>query len=547
MSTNTPLHFRYADLRWLAFLSLLIVVTRVPLTSEMVVGDGLHYALGLKDFNVSEQRPHPPGNPLFVLTAKPFSLLGLNDNHALITASILYSIITVLFIYLICRDLVSRKLAQAASLIFCFVPLFWFEGEVSQSNTAGAAGCAMVAYFALQVFLREEKLPAIFVLAAALGLAGGLRQDLLVHMFPLVFWTLLKHWKGWRTFLMVMAIIGFTVALWYVPMVLLSGGYQKYAAATSRQFNYHVTRSSILFGNSLFSHFRMIKEFLLCLIGAAFIPLFYVSLYWVTARRDFLLRMRDWRTTFLVLWILPATLFLTIVFFQNSRYLLSLLAAVYIGGTYALITLTRRFIRTSHQRRAIAVQIGALVLLQSVHFLSPPLLKETMAMSKPWSEKTMSEAIETMVFNTFFRVTHSSLTKSNEASKIYLSAIRALSTNPDEVTLLLFSRSSLLWTQPFYYLPEYAIYGISDDKPKQDELIAVKNFKHNGFLLDSTIYLNPQTKYVVVVAFENSPEFQNLRQQIEMKKRILDSGFKMYTIENRPMKFHVKHHLFTTE
>lgn len=117
-------------------------------------------------------------------------------------------------------------------------------------------------------------------------------------MFPLVFWTLLKHWKGWRTLLAVMAIIGFTIALWYVPMALLSGGYQNYSAVALRQFNYHMTHDSILFGNSLFSHFRMIKEFLLSLIGAAFIPLFYLSLYLVTARRDFLLRMRDWRTRF---------------------------------------------------------------------------------------------------------------------------------------------------------------------------------------------------------------------------------------------------------
>ena len=102
---------------------------------------------------------------------------------AYVTLAIVFSGLTTFVVYLLARAIYDRPTALAAAALLAVSPLFWFYGSVGLTYAGEALFASIVAYFAFRALHGSE--PDAWLAAGYLGLAGGLRQSLLVLLFPL--------------------------------------------------------------------------------------------------------------------------------------------------------------------------------------------------------------------------------------------------------------------------------------------------------------------------------------------------------------------------
>ena len=145
--------------------------------------------------------------------------------------AIVASAVAVLLLYQLGWQLYGRGVATLAALGLVVSPLFWAYGVVGLSYAAEAALATGIAVGAWA--MRQGSVGALVSSAVLLGLAGGVRQSMLLVLSPL--W-LGMAWRGFRRPGPVLAGLGLvllTTAAWLGPMLWLTG-VDRYLAASRR-------------------------------------------------------------------------------------------------------------------------------------------------------------------------------------------------------------------------------------------------------------------------------------------------------------------------
>jgi hypothetical protein len=153
--------------RWLA-------LARSPWDSD----EGL-FMSALRRYDVVAHHPHPPGFPLFILTAKVFTRLGFSDFHALQLISFIASIAIFPAMLFLGRELgVRPRVSIIAATFLAFFPNVWFFGGTAFSDVP-----AMTLSILTVALILRSWVPA----ALLLGIAIGFRpQILLIAIVPIV-------------------------------------------------------------------------------------------------------------------------------------------------------------------------------------------------------------------------------------------------------------------------------------------------------------------------------------------------------------------------
>lgn len=550
---TTPGSNRWGRIDWMMLLLFVILTvgSRLPFRSDYLFeGDSVNFALGMERYDVSEYRPHPPGYILYIGFAKVFQILIPDANQALIAVSILFSAIGMMFFYMLARLMFDRAVAVTGSLLFLTVPFFWFYGEVALSYCAGSCFSTMIAYCAYQVLAQKDSDRGslwIYVSAALLGFAGGIRQDILMLMFPLVAYRIFRASPGLRTILRAGALFAVVTALWYVPMVLLSQGYAAYSKTTSDQFNYYVGIFSVLFGNPVLQHFKMIKDFLLLTFGAALVPFVCLCYYLIRRRRELPSVFAGGRGTFLAIWIVVPVLFFTVVYFHQPGYILIFLPALYLVCAALMLRGSYQWTGKNRQIRwGTGVQIAVATAFHVFLFFSSPIENNTTgAVGKPFEEKSWSEAIRGMTHTALFKHTRETILRNNLSTRAYIKGIRALPFDPDSIVLLTFNRAPWSYGLALYYLPEYPGYFIADYRTEVEKL----RYWYNRELIDNVegrpIRLTPSTKNVIVICSDDSPSAKELIESAHMRRITFEDGVSLYLIDEQPISIHYQGIVFT--
>jgi hypothetical protein len=547
--TGAGITSRFNRVDWIFVLLLitLTLATRLPFRSPLlVIGDSVHYVLGMEHFDVSEYRPHPPGTFLYITTAKAFAVLLDDANQSLIAIAILFSVGAVVFLYLLSRDMFSREVGIVACLLFLFVPLFWYYGEIAMRHAGSACFTAAIAFLSYRVYSRGDNKLWVYLVAGVLGLSGGVAQDVFIFTFPLVAFSVYKSWPGWQVFWRALGIFGVSVASWYVPTVLLSGGYAAYSRTVAEQSRDYFTSYSIVFGNSWFRHFRMLKDLALyCIVGNCFAS-GYAIVYLITMGKPLWRRMRGQRFIFLMFWLFPPILYWAILFFDAACYLLAVLPSVYLIFGYMVVELTKRLVPVAKLKLALAVQVGIITLVHTYIFLGQPPRILANADGKPFTEKTWTQAALSSLHAAFFENTYTRIVAGNQATETYVRGIRSLPYNPNEVAILHFQRSPWVYGLDYYYLPEYSVYQLEDYR---DEVKKVRYGKNHElkYIVDRVIRLSPAVRCVVVICQRGSPTYRELAQQVSMTTVPLGEGYSLLSIENQVISFRSRGFFFTNE
>jgi len=206
-------------------LALLTILSRLPFRSQIMYHwDCMNFAMGLKEFNLAKEQPHPPGYILYVYLGRLVNSVVSDRTAALIFISIISSALAVVALFYLGRAVYNRKVGFIGALLLASCPLFWFYGEISLPHPLDAFLITLSAWWLYRVMAGDHRY--VIPVAILLAIAGGFRQQTLVMMAPLALFALRKVKPGR---LALAALVGGIVcAGWFVPLIQSQGGLKAY-------------------------------------------------------------------------------------------------------------------------------------------------------------------------------------------------------------------------------------------------------------------------------------------------------------------------------
>ena len=304
----------------LALLAALTALTRYVLRSHYLYDiDSVNFALALERFDPVSHQPHPPGYFLYVCLGRLSRLVFQDTNSALVALSVLFSCGAVVVIALLAAEWHGRAAARFAGLIFLFSPLAWFHGTVALTYIVEAFFSALTGFLCWRARTGGGR----WVVAAAVtaGVGAGFRPSSLLLLGPLLLLSLERAGAGLAA--AGLAALGATVAAWFLPMTIMSGG-SAWASSLWSLWTTVAGKTTAFNSSPLNSLARAVTIAAICGLafgGAALLPLAAQSKNNTPDHH---------RNRFLLVWIAPGLLFFTFVFlkFVNSGYLLVLFPPV---------------------------------------------------------------------------------------------------------------------------------------------------------------------------------------------------------------------------
>ncbi len=295
------------------------IALRIPFVSHMLFAwDSASFAMALNQYNVAFQQPQPPGYPLYVAIAKLVSLWVLDANASFVYISIVASGLAVGVLFLLTSRMYDRWTGFVAAVLLAVSVGFWGYGEVAYPYTSLALFEILMAWLCYLMWQGNRSVAVLSGLV--LGVAGGIRQDVLVFMGLL--W-LVSVWRtGLIRLILSSLVLCLTVASWLYPAVQLSGGWVAFEQASAAEGYLFLPSSSVMFQgvggvrhNSLLLVHSLDQMF-----GATAL----VTLYGIGRFLTFKGVATDQRLRFLLLWFLPPSLIYILIHIGEPGYVLSI-------------------------------------------------------------------------------------------------------------------------------------------------------------------------------------------------------------------------------
>jgi hypothetical protein len=446
------------DLACAALLALLTVASRLPYRARMLYNwDAVQFALALGEYDVAKHQPHPPGYILYVALGRLVNAWLQDPPAAYVALAVVFSGLTTFVVYYLARTIYGRPTALASASLLAVSPLFWFYGSVGLTYAAEALCASTVACFALRA-LDERSETDAWLAAGYLGLSAGLRQSMLVLLLPLWLTAAVLAVRRARTVLVGLAILAAAVLVWFVPMVWLTGGLERYLAASRDLAESVVRPTSILGGGPLEATVRM-SRYLLESVLVGLGPLVVAALFLPRYVRRHGWGRREW---LLVSWTAPAVVVYTLVHFGQAGYVLTFLPALVVLLSRVLVTTladATAFARFPARGPAVAaVGVVAVVLINGAFFVSARPLPRDFDTPRPaWRRIAEDEA-----FDWIFSRTAAALREHEQVVRTFVESIRGrFPADGTVVVTEVGNPRSYPWLRhAMYYLPEYTIYEL---------------------------------------------------------------------------------------
>lgn len=429
--------------RWIPVaLFALAIISRLPFRSAILHHwDSVNFALAIEHFDIRLHQPHPPGTfVLYILLGRLFNLMLKDSNASLVWISMLASGFSAALIFHISRHWFGRSVGLAAALLMIASPLIWFHGEVALSYMLEFAWVLLIVWLCDAVLKGKRR--AVIFLALAMGLAGGIRPNTPVFLFPLWVFTVYRVRISLRELVVSLILMGVGVAFWAVPMLLMSGGPMEYYEIMQWWSSQHLEQSEE--ANPLVYTLRF-GTYTVYALGLALVAILAcVIKYW---RKLLELLLRDKRAQILLFWTAPATIYFTLIHLKQPGHTFTLMPAWMIIGGLALILTAREWFG---KRPAVQyLLVGGVVLINGLAFMVGPaqLLDSSRSLLTPPTRATIDK------FDT-------------EVS-LRLEAIRERF--PAEETTII--AGTKYFRLPDYYLQDYQLKSLSHQLPQEPQVL----------------------------------------------------------------------------
>jgi hypothetical protein len=430
------------------------VATRVPFTSRFLLHlDSGHFALALEKFDITVHQPHPPGYFLYVMMGRILHLFIADANAVFVVISVFFSGLTVACVYLLGKEVFDRKTGIAAAMLALSSPSMWFHGEVALCYIVEAYFSTVVALYCWRLLQGQEKY--LWISVVALGVAGGIRQNTTVFLFPL--WLYSVRNLPPRKIVASVFLLAGTCLSWFVPMVWMSGGWGPYRGALQELWMFHTGGHGLLTGSwgwlIIFS-WRMV-QFIVFGLGVVLYPL-ALAVYSI-ARREQRRSLDSTKVSFFAVWVLPAIMFFLFVFLspQNPGYVLILLPAFLLLASFSIVHVGNNLGKWCDGRAWLPILVVVVVLNSAAFFL----LKASVPVTHRWirtHDRDLSALLNDI--NTFA---------------------------PGDTAVFVNNLLYYSYRHIMYYLPEYRVYNVDVRvAPTGEERKTFQGFQRKTVLTD---------------------------------------------------------------
>jgi hypothetical protein len=346
---------RQRDSRIATILFVVTFVSRIPFRTKILYHwDSVNFAYALREFNVAQEQPQPPGYILYVWLTRLLDLLFDDAQMTMVWISVGVSALAVVALFYLGRAMFNRQTGLVAALFLATSPLFWFYGEIALPHSLDTLLVIVGIWWLYETMQGNTRYlyPAIIVMA----IAGGVRQQTIIFLAPFILLAL--RGVGWKRFLAA-GVLGAVICLaWFVPLISLNGGIGAYMETVGKFTERFNTTTSVFMGAGLWGVQRNLRKMVMYSLfgwGAALLP--FVAYVAVRAWR------REWpqdreKTLSFTLWLAPTLLFYALVHMGQQGLIFVFLPALLLWGAYGLTTLLEK----APQSAAVAVVTAALAL-----------------------------------------------------------------------------------------------------------------------------------------------------------------------------------------
>jgi len=294
---------------------LLTVATRIPFSSKLLYHmDSVHFALALERYDVTVHQPHPPGYFLYVMLGRLVHLFIKDANDVFVLMSIVFSGLTVAVVFLLAEEMYDRKTGIIAACFALTSPNLWFHGEVALSYGAEGFFSALIGLFCWRVYSGRDN--DIWLSALFLGIAGGIRQNSVLFLLPLLLFSARKVPLG--KIGAALLLLGAVCCAWFFPMLQMTGGWDAYSGAFRELWQFNTGHNSVFDrGWQAFSLFsRVLYCFSAYSVGAS---IFAVGFAAYARLRCGSAQNNVTKLSFFAAWVLPSVVFYLLIFIHPAN------------------------------------------------------------------------------------------------------------------------------------------------------------------------------------------------------------------------------------
>ena len=524
-------------------LGLLVVITRLPFTSKFLYEwDSVNYSLAFENYNILQQQPHPPGYLLYVALGKAVNCIFNDPNISMIFLSIVFSVLSVVLVYFMAKDLFSRKVGIISALLLIFNPFIWFYGEIASIYIFEAFFSILIAYSSYKLFKGDEKF--IYISALVLGLSGGFRTDILEFMLPLWIFCIgsarihyTKIAKGLLTFIV-------AVSIWLVPAVILTGGIESYIHIlryTSEAASY----TSIIFGASIGQQILNTGVCIIwSLVGLTLIGLLITALFLTYHRKNLRSKVISYLkkplTIFFLLWIIPSLLFYLFIYIVKPGYLLTVIPAVMIILSYIIIRISSD-IQFNFPKISTKHVLGFILLIyvisNTAYFVYPYNLHNDQIWETPTDKMETNQKVWFGV-DVGLLYDNAKINANDENTELHIKNILNISNSDPNSTIIVIrditrEDEGFNWRKAMYYLPNYDVYYLFDHENSGiDDNVSIWHGKDHSYTISKSnvedIKLNSSTTKIVWVMSNETSFYQGVKDNFGVNRINLSNGMKLY-------------------
>jgi hypothetical protein len=205
----------------IVFSLIMLVIYLLTLSCSFDDEDSILFLKGVRQFNVSDWSPHPPGYPGYIFLGKISHTVINNELLALTILSAIFGALSLLIFYLLVLEMFNKKIALTATMILAITPLFWLNSLQAMTDMTGLFFILLSMYF-VYLFIKTDKINNLYLGSFIFAIAIGVRFHAIFIFIPLIIYSYFKM-KNKRKIFWVLLVFLIGVLIWFIPMVIVNG------------------------------------------------------------------------------------------------------------------------------------------------------------------------------------------------------------------------------------------------------------------------------------------------------------------------------------
>lgn len=299
--------------------------------------DPINFVMGLNQFDVTTDRPHPPGYPLFVSMARVANYF-VGEVFAYPVMNLMLLLGIAVAIYKVASDY-KLPTVGLASICIIFTHPFLLSATLSGESYIADAffGCVVLATIVHFQGKPKSQISYLFTIFFCLSLFRAVSS---VELLPLALMSVFlcnERQYRFRALLFSFLSIAIAIGCAYLLTIYLAGGLKPYTEATARVMGMAFRSNSVIGGASYHSHLSMILKLYFWLFFIS-VPVFIsllLSAKKIISKKDSISFQSAPIFIFLA-WVLPPLGLYTLFYFLKPTYLLIVLPPFTLAGCYYL-------------------------------------------------------------------------------------------------------------------------------------------------------------------------------------------------------------------